>query len=85
MEKSTQEETSSKGEFQAKWAEGAHAYIPLSVWWGDMKPSSKSFKNWVGSIEVFFVSWIITLLRGSIVFSSRRISVSQILRSAEKC
>ena len=37
LETSTQEETSSRGEFRAKWAEGSHAAIPPGQRWGDMK------------------------------------------------
>ena len=37
VEASTHAETSSRGEFQAKWAEGSHASIPLGVRWGDVK------------------------------------------------
>ena len=31
-----EEETSRKGKFRARWAEGVHATIPPSVRWGDV-------------------------------------------------
>ena len=37
VEASTHVETSSRGKFRAKWAEGSHAAIPPGVRWGDVK------------------------------------------------
>ena len=37
VEASIHVETSSRGKFQDKWAEGSHVAIPPSVRWGDVK------------------------------------------------
>jgi len=37
VETSTHAETSSRGELQARWAEGSHAAIPLGRRWGDIE------------------------------------------------
>jgi len=37
VEASTHAETSSRGEFRAKWVEGSHAAIPPGVRWGNVK------------------------------------------------
>ena len=37
VEAYTHAETSSRGKFRAKWAEGSHAFIPLGGRWGDVE------------------------------------------------